>query len=1252
MTFRSAPRAASPPASAATPTPKRANPPAGLPIFVQTSARPFGAAPADAPPGAPAASDTSAQRPILDRMAGLFGADLDDVRLHEHSPAAGSAKAIARGTDVHLAGAATDPHVLAHELAHVVQATAPGPAAPVDALEAEAHQAADLVASGRPARVGLAAQSGAEYAYTDATGNVIPDPVDVTWNGDTFHLELRRTEDDITPQLKCKLTYTGAHAMDPANKVFELSVALALATIHASIVRQNAVSLEIDLFGDGHQIIRISDQVNVLPGQGRLHAVEIEKNRQMQVIASFTIHDPKAKASDLQAPPPDERPGMPTIVSGTLDPNETWTTTIDSDGDQYPDLGVAIQDLTKGTSATRRLKVTLTPTGSTQSAAVEFDLPPPARGWDGLMPMVKQLNDGGRATILTLTNPAEQAPSTLVIDPPTRTATATTYHVTAPSFAWTTMLSASKSHEVFGAGSATVIGNIVSTDLTLGAYKDVFRFTVQPRSATTAELGISQLDGGEPHGARGAPLTIAAAVRFNEIAMGSTSYGLDLDGDGKPELVVYDQLGAGFPDGPDPENDRDHTIRIVGAAIGGERSFEFRVRDGRPSSDGSRQGDDLIAGWNAMAVNGLREQQTDGTTMAQRLAAYELAMIAERAKAVPTIITQATFARWAALSESMIELQGQHPIDPQLRGLAATQATAFFTMMEQDTAAGETSHANHWTTWTDNPYTDSHQVDSAPEHGAGPDLAADILSDNVEVAVAHYQQLVGGLDQWILDQTAATQRGPDVDRLKLVVGTRRELGELDALGAQPVLAVFQPDAQFENEQGYVSQVPLSLYYWKEGTTWHLRNISNPEHVYSVTADAGANDAESLQELMAKLDDPDRLPKGLIHYEIPGKTAGEVETTDGMTWKKALTYLGLALAAAGFTLATFGSGAVEVAGVIATAGSGLVGAAAAGIDLVDKAQHDDLNAKTAVLDLAQIVSGIAGASAVTAGKITVAAANAPAGARWAGNWARVAMLSSKLYLPAQRIDAAATAVSFAVVTVDMAAQLDKLDRDGKLRLLVQWAGMGTLTALQIKGALPKAGTTKTLVLSPGPDGMPVATLALDKNSVIVDSNVAMALEEEKRVGYDNMTQPGEQRMVDMARKRGVDNLRVTDRSVSEAREGATGELAHRGTPIAVERTSKPYTDTLEALDGPPGPVGRAKGGDDRELVADALFAVTEPGVTPTLATHDPGIYNNLARRALPPIDPKKLGKSVAAAFPDGFDVVINGRPLHVLPIPKS
>jgi hypothetical protein len=195
------------------------------------------------------------------------------------------------------------------------------------------------------------------------------------------------------------------------------------------------------------------------------------------------------------------------------------------------------------------------------------------------------------------------------------------------------------------------------------------------------------------------------------------------------------------------------------------------------------------------------------------------------------------------------------------------------------------------------------------------------------------------------------------------------------------------------------------------------------------------------------------------------------------------------------------------------------------------------------------------------------------------------------------------------------------------------------------------------LHPGPDGIPLATLALDANSTVIDTQMAIALEKQAK-GLP--LQDGEKAMV--AKAKSLGELRVTDKTAAEA-AAKSGNLPQKGVPISVERTSQAYQDMVAELARDPV-VGRAKGAADREVVADALFGVTEPGAKPTLAVHDKGVYNPLAKRA--GIDPAKIGgplpDKLAApgglevtingqqvTLHDSFDVTVNGRTIKVIPV---
>lgn len=686
---------------------------------------------------------------VLGRMERLFGTNLRDVAVHRASPELGTAtRGLARRNEVHLGtgerpGTPEGDRVLAHELAHVIQLRGRGRPAARAELEHEADRAAEQVARGQPVAVALSAGSG-QYAYTDPGGNTIPDPIDVTWSSDPFHLEFRRDDSQASPRLVCTLRYTGPHLIDGPGvsdakaRTVELWRYIGTGPLKAAIRRQTATALEIDLYGDGTQIIRLADEASLETSgrKGRKHALEMTLNRASGWYGTIWVRDPAAKASDVTPAPDEDRPGM-NPAAWYVPASAEWTMRLDGDGDQYQELEVRLKNITPGatgvSSTARRVRLTIEQLSTRTAVQHEFDLPAPTEQGPsgipvgGLLPVIKQISDGGRPTTIDLTATIAASPQQLVIQQPERTATQTTYKVQAAGTDLTFAFPASKAHSVFGAGTAGVIGNIVNLDLTLGAYRDKFRLTIQPRTATTAVLGLSQVYRGQPTGGLGAELQLTGPVRFAPLLTSDTSLGLDLDGDGKPDLMMFDQLTT--PDASDgggpPEDNRNHQVRIVGTAVSGERTFTFRIRAGTPMREGSAAGSDGIAVSNALAVGELAQQQAAGASFDDQLDAYEATMMVARKQAVPALLSQATFDAWLALSRSMIKLRAQKlPVDPNLQVAAAAQADAFYKLIADETKGKATTTLYpHGAFAITNPYAASEQVNDKTT-GAGPSSAS------------------------------------------------------------------------------------------------------------------------------------------------------------------------------------------------------------------------------------------------------------------------------------------------------------------------------------------------------------------------------------------------------------------------------------------------------------------------------------------------------------------------------------------------
>ena len=173
--------------------------------------------------------------------------------------------------------------------------------------------------------------------------------------------------------------------------------------------------------------------------------------------------------------------------------------------------------------------------------------------------------------------------------------------------------------------------------------------------------------------------------------------------------------------------------------------------------------------------------------------------------------------------------------------------------------------------------------------------------------------------------------------------------------------------------------------------------------------------------------------------------------------------------------------------------------------------------------------------------------------------------------------------------------------------------------------------------------------LSGRSLIIDSNAAIALE---RQAAGLPLNPAHQAVLARLGElgggtRGVAGLdvRVTATTAAEVAAGG-GHAPWQGIRTVVQPADPAYQRLVGALDR--AGVGRAAGGADRTIVADAFFAETRPGIVARFATHDAGIYNPLLR--LSGIDPATLGRPVWEAYRNGFRVTLEGRTLQVVPLP--
>lgn len=1073
--------------------------------------------------------------PHLETIQRAFGPahDLASVRAHVGGSAATSATGIsaeAYAVGSHVAfRTAPDLRLAAHEAAHVVQqrsgAVAPGLGQAGDAHERAADDVAERVARGEVIEHLLPAGSESAPRAVQRrkldNGDVIPDDLQVSWAGDPFTIRFDHRAGSPDGRFVFTLHYTGPHPVDgpfidKTAKVVSISAGpIGAQTLAATVVRQVGTTLTVDLYGDNTTLVKLIDKPGFDPpaalNSGRRHTLGIEVNGTPRAdSAGIWIKDPAASpiaASTIQDDVPGENPQswMNITAGGVVDEMR-----IDGDGDQSKELlvGVSAKDYwpdPERKDVARHVKVEVKQLSSAQTRSFELELPRPT-SLGSLFPLVREVTDGKAPTRISLVLPTDS--QLLTIDPPTHDGADVVYgaHTLGKSFPLRFPAEAKGTLPIAGANTpAPIIGGISSVDLRLGYYGDQFRVTVQPTGSGSALFGISALTRGEPIGGAGATLKLTAPLRLGVVPGDSISVGLDLDGDGKVDLSFFDRLTT--PDGGSPERSRDHQVRVAGPPIG-EKTFAFTVRDALMSggyliSSGGYANPsdaDMNALSNASAAVGLAKQAGGGSgapaTLEGDIDGFENRLGEVRQTAMQKgLIQKATFEAWLRLSTAFIKLSPQiraNAVKPEAQSAGADAAAALYQALKAETDPTETMKmgSTTWNAHTGEMATRKSGQGMGPDawsvRGFGPEFSDDVRAGRWVKVNEDYHKLVGGFDRWVVKRLKDTGNAQFAAQAEAFGQMRDQLHTLDGKQAKRLYAVFHSEEQLKTD-GRLTEVPLSLYYWREGDTWHLKDLTNPANPFDDTLAVGKPDeTEPSDALFAKLDAKIHFPKGIIHYQIPGGRGGQVKTTAPTSWHDYLAYIGMGVALIGTTLVTFGTGTVVVAGTWILAGSGVIGAVAAGGDLAEHLEHGNLDATTAVIDIAQIVAGLAGAAALAQGAIMLDAANAAkAGTPWAGKWAQLAVFGEKTkYIPLGT-KVAADVVTVVAMADKAAVQLDQIENSGgsradrdraKAQLLAQFALSGGLVALSIKGDLGTLGKGRTLRLHMPEDGPPVALLS--------------------------------------------------------------------------------------------------------------------------------------------------------------------------------
>jgi hypothetical protein len=170
-------------------------------------------------------------------------------------------------------------------------------------------------------------------------------------------------------------------------------------------------------------------------------------------------------------------------------------------------------------------------------------------------------------------------------------------------------------------------------------------------------------------------------------------------------------------------------------------------------------------------------------------------------------------------------------------------------------------------------------------------------------------------------------------------------------------------------------------------------------------------------------------------------------------------------------------------------------------------------------------------------------------------------------------------------------------------------------------------------------------AVGANHIIIDSNTAIALAKDSDPLLRGTMNGGEQ-----ARVAYVKSLPAgTELRVGNVTVGEAPNIGLKGVPLNVARESTEYRSVLQTLET--AKAGTGTGFADRAVLADAFFAITDPGTVARFLQADQNTVKAMARLA--GIDVNAVG-----GFPglvrkygtNGFKVTVGSRSIIVIPVP--
>jgi hypothetical protein len=735
-------------------------------------------------------------------------------------------------------------------------------------------------------------------------------------------------------------------------------------------------------------------------------------------------------------------------------------------------------------------------------ASEKFLPPTKITGTDGVRPVVIQLSDSG-GSVLHIFPPWTREKDVLVetdIEWSAQLGGGVTSLTPALPLPLPGAKNPPKKFTVFHAGTPRHVGGMWALDFTVGAFGDPVRMTFFKNDPNSKEvlIGFVPMADGKPISGRSYTLKGAPAKPLNVRVLSGSNIELllDLDGDGGPDMSVVDFLEAKEEEGKydlgppyDVSKNRQHNfmLRLGRIAFDAQRIPSFnsdeevmvslRISGGHYSLYGGGGQSSFAVSSQAVAVDTLPEQAAKGDYAKQVANAEGERNYYRKLAHDKQLIPDDLYNSWTALSDSLVNLQiakGKNdPATARLQTETADKALTYYAViarLTKDVKANVQTRASHVAvqqSW-DNPYTGTSTTETSGIGQQTTPANAQVLSNvlrggNLDAAFHWYHQTASGFDAWIVKRLRdANKDSPEAKRLENLVYLDKQLQDMAKYKVTPVYAIFHQLHAFE-EHLTIDEFPLSLYYWDDGSDWHLRDITNPAKIFETTLAKDTAQTEPPHELFLTMNRAAHFVKGYVHYQLPGGRVGRVEMTEDKEWSDYFAYAAAALGAAAFILATAGAGSIVVTACIVAASA--AGAISAGLDIKEKSEQGILDAYDVIVDVAQIAAALLGGAGQVLREIKLAqqafiaaqdVSKLSRSAQLLAQWGTAARFYRPITIAAIGADVVNLLVFAPKVKEDLAAidaapgsEGDKLK--SKALLIGRFFGQGLLTIVSLRGS---------------------------------------------------------------------------------------------------------------------------------------------------------------------------------------------------------